>query len=63
MFRTMGGASGIFFISFILHVSSSPAAGFRIAFISVAVALLCVLPLVFIIPDGKGGWAERAAEA
>ncbi len=63
MFRTMGGACGIFFISFILHVSSSPAAGFRIAFISVAVALLCVIPLVFIIPDGKGGWAERSAEA
>ena len=63
MFRTMGGAGGIFFISFILHVSSSPAAGFRIAFISVAVALLCVLPLVLLIPDGRRGWAEGSTKA
>ena len=55
-FRTVGGALGVSVITIILHLSASPRTGFRIAFISFALALLCAIPLVFLMPDGKKGW-------
>jgi EmrB/QacA subfamily drug resistance transporter len=53
MFRSVGGALGISFITIILHLSSSPARGFRTAFIVFGLWLLCSIPLVFLMPDGK----------
>jgi len=53
MFRTIGGAAGIFIITFILHLSSSPVTGFKITFISFGLALLFAIPLVLMVPDGR----------
>ena len=56
MFRSVGGAFGISLITVILHLSSSPANGFRITFISFGLGLLFAIPLVFLMPAGKGEW-------
>ena len=53
MFVNIGGALGISFITIILHLSSTRANGFRIAFISFGLALLLTIPLVFLMPIGK----------
>jgi EmrB/QacA subfamily drug resistance transporter len=53
MFVFVGGALGISFITIILHLSSTPAIGFRIAFISFGLSLLFTIPLVFLMPTGK----------
>ncbi len=54
MFRTIGGAFGVYLITLILHLSAVPATGFRIVFISFGCALLFSIPLVYLMPDGKG---------
>jgi len=56
MFRSVGGAIGISLITMILHLSSTPANGFRIAFISFGLGLLFTIPLVFLMPTGKKEW-------
>ena len=56
MFRSVGGAFGISLITVILHLSSRPANGFRITFISFGLGLLFAIPLVFLMPAGKGEW-------
>jgi EmrB/QacA subfamily drug resistance transporter len=56
MFRTVGGALGISLITFILHLSSTPAKGFTIIFLLFGLALLSVIPLVFLMPSGRKGW-------
>jgi EmrB/QacA subfamily drug resistance transporter len=56
MFRFVGGAFGISLITVILHLSSTPANGFRITFISFGLGLLLSIPLVFLMPSGKTGW-------
>ena len=56
MFRSVGGAFGISLITMILHLSSTPANGFRIAFISFGLGLLFTIPLVFLMPTGKKEW-------
>ncbi len=56
MFRSVGGAFGISLITIILHLSSTPAHGFRIAFISFGLGLLFTIPLVFLMPTGKKEW-------
>jgi hypothetical protein len=53
MFRSVGGALGISLITIILHLSSTPAKGFRITFIAFGLGLLFSIPLVFLMPDGK----------
>jgi EmrB/QacA subfamily drug resistance transporter len=53
MFRTVGGALGVSVITLILHLSSNPASGFNITFISFGLGLMCGIPLVFLIPSGK----------
>ncbi len=53
VFRTVGGALGISVITFILHLSSNPAIGFRITFVSFGLGLLFTIPLVFLMPTGK----------
>jgi hypothetical protein len=56
MFRFLGGAFGISLITIILHLSSTPADGFKITFISFGLGLLFSIPLVFLMPSGKKGW-------
>jgi EmrB/QacA subfamily drug resistance transporter len=58
MFRTVGAAFGISLITMILHLSSTPAHGFRTTFISFGIGLLFTIPLVFLMPTGKkaGGY-------
>jgi hypothetical protein len=56
MFRGVGGAFGISLITIILHLSSTPARGFRITFISFGLGLLFTIPLVFLMPTGKKEW-------
>ena len=56
-FRMVGAALGISLITFILHVSVDPNAGFMITFISFGLLLLSALLLVFLMPTGKKGWA------
>ena len=58
MFRSVGGAFGISLITIILHSSSTPANGFRTAFISFGLGLLLTVPLVFLMPTGTKGWGE-----
>ncbi len=55
MFRSVGGAVGISLITLILHLSSTPAMGFRITFFSFGLGLLFTIPLVFLMPTGKSG--------
>ena len=52
MFVYVGGTLGISLITVILHLSSGPAEGFRIAFISFGFVLLLTIPLVFLMPSG-----------
>jgi len=53
MFRSVGGAFGISLITIILHLSSTPANGFRTTFISFGLVLLFTIPLIFLMPTGK----------
>jgi hypothetical protein len=57
-FRTIGGALGISLITLILHLSRTPVFGFNLTFIFFGLALLCSIPLVFLMPSGKGSWGE-----
>ena len=52
-FRSVGGAFGISLMTMILHLSSTPANGFRTIFISFGLGLLLTIPLVFLMPTGK----------
>ena len=53
MFRTVGGALGISLITFILHVNTSPANGFKVVFTTFGLVLFCAIPLVFLMPSGR----------
>jgi EmrB/QacA subfamily drug resistance transporter len=53
MFRTVGGALGISLITLILHLNSNAAKGFTVAFLFFGIALLCALPLAFLVPAGR----------
>jgi hypothetical protein len=44
---------GVSLITLILHLSSNPASGFNITFISFGLGLMCGIPLVFLMPAGK----------
>jgi MFS family permease len=57
MFRSVGAALGISLVTLILHLSPDPFAGFTITFIFFGIALLCVIPLVSLMPAGKREWA------
>jgi EmrB/QacA subfamily drug resistance transporter len=56
MFRSIGGALGISMITVILHLSSTPARGFRTVFFSFALGILFSISLVFLMPSGKKRW-------
>lgn len=53
MFRSVGGVCGISLITIVLHLSSSPAAGFRTVFIGFGFGLLVAVPLAFLMPSGR----------
>jgi MFS family permease len=52
-FRSVGGVCGISLITIILHLSSTPASGFRTVFIGYGLGLLLAIPLVFQMPSGR----------
>ena len=56
MCSNVGGAFGISLITIILHLSSTPANGFRIAFTSFGLGLLFAIPLIFMMPTGREEW-------
>jgi EmrB/QacA subfamily drug resistance transporter len=58
MFRSVGGAVGISLITIILHLSPTPAAGFRTTFILFGLGLIISIPLVFLMPTGKKEWSQ-----
>ena len=58
MFRYVGGAVGISVTTLILHVSGSPAAGFRLTFLTSGLVFLATMPLVFLMPTGKQAGAR-----
>jgi MFS family permease len=53
MFRNIGGALAISFVTFILHLSPDPASGFMIAFIAFGLLALASIPLLFLMPAGR----------
>jgi len=55
MFRSVGGVCGISLITIILHLSPTPATGFRIVFIGFGCGLLFAIPLAFLMPSGRKG--------
>ena len=55
MFRSVGGAFGISLTTIILHLSLTPVNGFRISFPCFGFGFLLAIPLVFLMPTGKGG--------
>ena len=66
MFRMVGAALGVSFITFILHLSPTVTTGFTITFLLCGLGLLCALPLVFLVPSGRpclrGGEVEQPSQ-
>jgi EmrB/QacA subfamily drug resistance transporter len=62
MFRSVGGVCGISLITMILHLSSTPANGFRNTFVSFGFGLLLTIPLVFLMPSGKIGEVQAQSD-
>lgn len=54
MFRAVGGAFGISLITIILHLSGNPNRGFNFTFFSFGLGLLFTIPLIFLMPTGRG---------
>jgi len=55
----MSGAPSAFLSRpLILHVSGSPAAGFRLTFLTSGLVFLATMPLVFLMPTGKQAGAR-----
>jgi len=53
MFANVGGTLGVSLITIILHLSSTPAHGFRTTFICFGLVLLFTIPLIFLMPTGR----------
>jgi EmrB/QacA subfamily drug resistance transporter len=54
MFRITGGVSGVCFATMVLSLSHSPNTGFMIVFTTLGIVLLSAIPLVFLMPAGRG---------
>jgi EmrB/QacA subfamily drug resistance transporter len=63
MFANVGGTLGVSLITIILHLSSTPANGFRTTFNSFGLGLLFAIPLVFFMPTGKRGWHKAISRS
>jgi EmrB/QacA subfamily drug resistance transporter len=59
MFRSVGGVCGISLITIILHLSATPATGFRTVFIGFGLGLLLAIPLAFLMPSGRKRWDQN----
>ena len=59
MFRITGGVSGVCFSTLVLSLSSGSNTGFKIVFNTLGIVLLSAIPLIFLMPAGRGRW--RAA--
>jgi EmrB/QacA subfamily drug resistance transporter len=57
MFRNIGAALGVSLLTLILHLSSDPASGFTIVFISSGLIFLASIPLLFLMPAGRKTWS------
>jgi hypothetical protein len=53
MFRMVGAALGVSFITFALHLSRDPGFGFTVTFLACGLGLFLAMPLVFLMPSGK----------
>ena len=58
MFRNIGGALAISIVTAILHLSSSPSAGFMVAFIAFGLMPLVSIPVLFLMPAGRKAWGQ-----
>jgi EmrB/QacA subfamily drug resistance transporter len=56
MFRQSGGITGISVVTAIIARSSNPGMAQAHVFIVLAVLLVCLIPLVFLVPEHRGGW-------
>ncbi len=54
MFRIIGGVSGICFSTLVLNLSPSLNTGFMIVFTALGIVLLSAIPLIFLMPAGRG---------
>jgi hypothetical protein len=54
MFRVTGGVSGVCFSTLVLHLSPSLGTGFMIVFTALGIVLLSAIPLIFLMPTGRG---------
>jgi EmrB/QacA subfamily drug resistance transporter len=53
MFRMVGAALGVSFITFALHLSRDPGFGFTLTFLACGLGLFLAIPFVFLMPSGK----------
>ena len=56
MFRQSGGITGISVITAVVARSASPGQALAVAFLALAIALVCLVPAVFLVPDFHGQW-------
>jgi EmrB/QacA subfamily drug resistance transporter len=56
MFRQSGGISGIAVVTAVIARSADPAHAQAIAFIVLAAVLVCLLPLILVVPEHHGSW-------
>jgi EmrB/QacA subfamily drug resistance transporter len=56
MFRQSGGITGISIVTAIIARSGDPAIAQAWVFVVLAVVLVCLLPLIFLVPEFHGSW-------
>jgi EmrB/QacA subfamily drug resistance transporter len=56
MFRQSGGITGIAVVTAVLARSADPAHTQAMAFVVLAVLLICMLPLILLVPEHRGSW-------
>jgi MFS family permease len=56
MFRQSGGITGISIVTAIIARSSNPGVAQAHVFVVLAVFLVCLIPLVFLVPEHHGSW-------
>jgi hypothetical protein len=56
MFRQSGGITGIALITAVVARSADPGLALAHSFLILAIVVVCLLPLVFGVPDHRGQW-------